>query len=247
MAWQVKGVRGNGFRHHFVQYHTIRLMCFLLGLLNLRQLVRGVQCMSPFVKCEVFIGVIRDKYVNWWLAFDLVNAINYVNVWILSFGSSVVCKEVCHMGFDNGCTYLDWYDTIVSGWYFESWFNCSLLLLCNYRIVCKLEIYHSFVYSNFFPYPKHKIMKTSVYQWQKWVLFQVAGHKLWRHVGFSFCLIYVLVVDFLYNRIYFFRRHKLLQILLIWLHLVYGKMFFLIRHLGLMVSEEKNFLHNIIF
>ena len=63
----------------------------------------------------------------------------------------------------------------------------------------------------------------------------------WRHVGFSFCLIYELVVDFLYNRIYFFRRHKLSPILLIWLHLVYGKMFFLIRHLCLMVSEEKKF------
>ena len=55
------------------------------------------------------------------------------------------------------------------------------------------------------------------------------------------------VVDFLYNRIYFFRRHKLSPILLTCLHLVYGKMFFLIRHLGLMVSEEKNFLHNIIY
>ena len=33
-----------------------------------------------FVKCEVFIGVIRDMYVDRYLSFDLVNAINYVNV-----------------------------------------------------------------------------------------------------------------------------------------------------------------------
>ena len=44
--------------------------------------------------------------------------------------------------------------------------------------------------------------------------------------------------DFLYNRIYIFRRHKLLPILMIWLHLVYGKMFFLARHLVLVVYEE---------
>ena len=37
---------------------------------------------------------------------------------------------------------------------------------------------------------------------------------------------------------YIFGRHKLLPILLIWLHLVYGKIFSLGRHLVLMVSEE---------
>ena len=40
-------------------------------------------------------------------------------------------------------------------------------------------------------------------------------------------------------------EHKLLPIQLIWLHLVYGKMFSLTRHLVLMVSKE-NILHNII-
>ena len=37
----------------------------------------------------------------------------------------------------------------------------------------------------------------------------------------------------------FFEEHKLLPILQIWLHLVYGKMFSLQRHLMLMVSKEK--------
>ena len=37
----------------------------------------------------------------------------------------------------------------------------------------------------------------------------------------------------------FLMEHKLSPIQLIWLHLVYGKMFSLARHLVLMVSEEK--------
>ena len=44
----------------------------------------------------------------------------------------------------------------------------------------------------------------------------------------------------------FFKEHKLSPIQLIWLHLVYGKMFSLARHLVMMVSEEKIILHNII-
>ena len=83
MSWWIKGVRGNGFRHHFLQCHAICLMCILL--------------------------------VNKCPAFDLVNAINYVNVWVLSFGSTVICKEVCHMCGDKWFTDLDWDHTIVSG------------------------------------------------------------------------------------------------------------------------------------
>ena len=45
------------------------------------------------MKCEVFIGIIRDKYVDRCLSFDLVNGINYVNVWILSLWSTVICEE----------------------------------------------------------------------------------------------------------------------------------------------------------
>ena len=73
-----------------------------------------------FVKYEVFICVIRDKYVNRCPAFGLVNAINYVDVWVLSFGSTVICKEVCHMCCDKWSTDLDWDHTIGSGWYLES-------------------------------------------------------------------------------------------------------------------------------
>ena len=92
---------------------------FLVGLLSLRQLVQGIQCIL-LCECDVFIDVIRDKYVNKCLAFNLVNAINYVDVWILSFGSAVICKEVCHICFNDGSTYFDGYDTVVSGWHPES-------------------------------------------------------------------------------------------------------------------------------
>ena len=73
-----------------------------------------------FVKCEVFICVIRDKNVNRCPVIDLVNAINYVNVWVSSFGSTVICKEVCLMCGDKWSTDLDWNHTIVSGWHLES-------------------------------------------------------------------------------------------------------------------------------
>ena len=45
----------------------------------------------------MFIGIIRDKYVDRCLALDLMNATNYVDVSIFPFWSTVICKEVCHM------------------------------------------------------------------------------------------------------------------------------------------------------
>ena len=54
-----------------------------------------------------------------------------------------------------------------------------IVALCNHKSMCRPEIYHLFVYSNFFPYPKHKIMRISFeYQCQKWVLFLAVGCKL---------------------------------------------------------------------
>ena len=50
------------------------------------------------------------------------------------------------------------------------------------------------------------------------------------NVGFSFYLIYNIEAYFLYNRINFLKKHKLLPMQLIWLHLVYGKMFCFARH-----------------
>ena len=41
----------------------------------------------------MFIGIIRDKYIDRCLALDLMNATNYVDVWIFSFWSAVICKE----------------------------------------------------------------------------------------------------------------------------------------------------------
>ena len=114
MAWQIEGVRCNSFRHHFLQCYTVSLMCFLL-ICCIHDSWFKVSNIFSFVEHEVFIGIIGDKYVDRCLALDLVNATNYVDVWIPSFGSTVICKEVCYMGFDNGSTYLNWYNTIVSG------------------------------------------------------------------------------------------------------------------------------------
>ena len=48
---------------------------------------------------------------------------------------------------------------------------------------------------------------------------------LYKHVGFSFCLICNEITGFLFNRIDFLLDHKLSLVQLTWLHLVYGKMF----------------------
>ena len=61
----------------------------------------------------------RDKNVNRYPILDLVNVINYVNVWVSAFGSTVICKEVCHLCGDKWSTDPDWNHTIVSRWYLE--------------------------------------------------------------------------------------------------------------------------------
>ena len=43
----------------------------------------------------MFIGIIRDKYIDRCFALDLMNTTNYVNVWILSLWSIVICNEIC--------------------------------------------------------------------------------------------------------------------------------------------------------
>ena len=48
---------------------------------------------------------------------------------------------------------------------------------------------------------------------------------LYKHVSFSFCLIFNEITSFLFNRIDFLLDHKLLPVQLTWLHSVYGKMF----------------------
>ena len=82
-----------------------------------------------------------------------MNATNYVNAWIPSFGSTVVCKEVWNMGFNNGSAYLDWYDTIVSGWYLSVDLTVPIVAIQSQECVYKPEIYHFFVYSNIFLIP----------------------------------------------------------------------------------------------
>ena len=50
-------------------------------------------------------------------------------------------------------------------------------------------------------------------------------NPIYKHVGFSFCLIFNEKTDFLFNRIDFLLDHKCLPVQLTWLHPVYGKMF----------------------
>ena len=111
------GLKVSGVTFSDIIFFSVTLFVWCVSCWSVESKTAGLWWSNvfSFVKCEVFIGVIRDKYVNRCLTFDLVNAINYVNVWILSFGSTVICKEVCHMCFDNGSTYLDWNHTIVSG------------------------------------------------------------------------------------------------------------------------------------
>ena len=94
MSWWIKGVGCNSFSHRFLQCHTICVMYILL-ICRIQDCWFKVSNIFSFVKCEVFICVIRDKYVDRCPAFTLVNAINDVNVWVLSFGSTVICQEVC--------------------------------------------------------------------------------------------------------------------------------------------------------
>ena len=73
-----------------------------------------------FVESEVLIGVIRDNHIYCWSAFDFVDAINYVNVWVFSFVCAVICYEVSSVSGDWWSTDFDGYYPIVPRWYFES-------------------------------------------------------------------------------------------------------------------------------
>ena len=119
MLWWIEGVRCNGFRHHFLQCDTVCLMYILL-ICRIQDCWFKVSNVFSFVKCKVFICIIRDKNVYRCPVLDLVNAINYVNVWISSFWSAVICKEVGHLSGDKWSTDLNWNHTIVSGWHLES-------------------------------------------------------------------------------------------------------------------------------
>ena len=73
MVWHIKGVRCNSFRHYFLQCYAICLMCFWL-IYWVHDSWFKVSNIFSFVKCEVFIGIIRDKYVDRCLALDFMNA-----------------------------------------------------------------------------------------------------------------------------------------------------------------------------
>ena len=135
MSWWIKGVRCNSFRHHFLQCHTVCMMYILL-VCRIQDCWFEVSNIFSFVKCKVFICVIRDKNVNRCPVLDLVNAINYVYVWVSSFGSTVICKEVCHLCGDKWSTEFDGNHTIVSGWYLESPFDCTYCCCASFGM-CK--------------------------------------------------------------------------------------------------------------
>ena len=119
------------FIHHFLQCDTVCMM-YILSICRIQDCWCEVSNIFSFVKCKVFICVIRDKNVNRCPVLDLVIAINYVNVWISSFGSTVICKEVCHLCGDKWSTDLDWDHTICV--WVVSWelIWLYLLLLCKY-------------------------------------------------------------------------------------------------------------------
>ena len=79
----------------------------------------------PCVKSYMFVGIIRNKYVDRCFSLDLVNAINDVDVWVSSLCSVVICDEICHLFFNNWSTNSNWYNTIVSWQYIECRFNCA--------------------------------------------------------------------------------------------------------------------------
>ena len=48
-----------------------------------------------FMESEVFIGIIGDENVDCWSVFDLMNAINYVDVGVSSLGCAVIRDKMC--------------------------------------------------------------------------------------------------------------------------------------------------------
>ena len=79
MSWWIKGVRCNSFGHHFLQCDTVGMMYIPL-ISRIWDCWFKVSNVFSFVKCKVFIGVIRNKDVNRCPVLDLVNATNDVNV-----------------------------------------------------------------------------------------------------------------------------------------------------------------------
>ena len=71
------------------------------------------------MKGEVFISVIRDENVYQCPVFDLVNAINDVNVGVSILGCAVISDQMCCMCGDEWSTDFNQYYTIVSRWYLK--------------------------------------------------------------------------------------------------------------------------------
>ena len=65
----------------------------------------------------MFVGVIRNKYVDRCFALNLVNTAKYVNIWILSLWSIVICDEVCHMFLNDSPLILIGMTPLCLGWY----------------------------------------------------------------------------------------------------------------------------------
>ena len=87
------------------------------------------------MEAEVFVGVIRNKYVDRCSALDLMDTTNDVHIWVSSLCGVIIHNEVCHMFFNDGPTYLNWHNTIVSLWYLECQLNCAYCCLLI-TVVC---------------------------------------------------------------------------------------------------------------
>ena len=76
-----------------------------------------------FVECDMLIGVIWHENIYRCFPFYVVYAIYNVYVGILPFCWILITDEICCMSFNCMGFGLDWNDTIMSPWCFESWLD----------------------------------------------------------------------------------------------------------------------------
>ena len=161
MGW-VKNIWLYLFCHHLLKSDTISWVSF--WLINCCVICYGgfkASYVLSFVKGDMFIGIIRYQCVNRCFPFNLVNTVNDVYVGVSSLCWIVISDEISYMFLNYWSCDLNWYITIVSWWYFKWWFDCANCGLLFTVFLCKLRIYHPFVYNNSSLCPKHMNVKTS--------------------------------------------------------------------------------------
>ena len=95
-------------------------------------------CVFSFVKFNVFVCVIRHQNIDRCFPFYVLDAIDYVCIWVSSFCGVLISEKVSQMFLNCLTCDLNWCNTIVSRWYFECQFNntyCCLLFTVSW--ICK--------------------------------------------------------------------------------------------------------------